>query len=36
VKRERQRDERGSGATREVATRQERQQFNKRPAQERR
>jgi hypothetical protein len=36
VKRERQRDERGSGATREVAMRQERRQFNNQPARERR
>jgi hypothetical protein len=35
VKRERQRDERGSGATREVAMRQERWRFNNQPAQER-
>ncbi len=36
MKRERQRDERGSGATREVAMRQERRQFNNQPEQERR
>ncbi len=36
MKRERQRDERGSGATREVAMRQERRQFNNQPARERR
>ena len=35
MKRERQRDERGSGATREVAMRQERRRFNNQPAQER-
>jgi hypothetical protein len=35
MKRERQRDERGSSATREVAMRQERWQFNNQPAQER-
>jgi hypothetical protein len=36
VKRERGHDERGSGAMREVAMRQERWQFNNQPAQERR
>ncbi len=36
MKRERQHDERGSGATREVAMRQERRQFNNQPGQERR
>jgi hypothetical protein len=36
MKRERWHDERGSGATREVAMRQERRQFNNQPAQERR
>jgi hypothetical protein len=35
MKRERQRDERGSGATREVVMRQERRQFNNQPVRER-